>query len=198
MHGNRTSSDLRWYLDYEMSFPTDIYHAFRAELVKEILSNPEGCTLPLNMGWIKILGFKSPVKKKKSITSDRPVKNWRKQYHTNLHTSGWVFKIRWYSKPVGAVEDQINKPFQMAEVYNFFPNEYFKEELYKKIMKGEWTEFHTKTLGFHNSIRVVNNNWEAGVRTTKKASILYSEELKLEENSKNRRNKNTANHNAAE
>lgn len=192
MNGNRTSPDIRWYLDYDMAFPTDIYHAFRAELIKEILCNPEGCTLPLNMGWIKILGYKSPARKKEPIEG-RPVKNWRKRYHPNLHTSGWTFKIRWYSNPVGAVEDKINKPFQMAEVYNFFPNEYFKEQLHKKIMSGKWTEFHTKTLGFHKSPRVMKENWEAGKRTTKKASMIYSEELKLAQSTEDRLKKSKNN-----
>lgn len=174
MNGNRTSPDLRWYLDYEMPFPADIYHAFRAELIKEILSNPEGCTLPQNMGWIKIIGNKATVARKLNL-DERPKRGFRKKYHPNIHTNGIVFRIRWYSIPVGVTEDVMRKPFFGAEIYNFHANEYFKDQLFKTIQAGDWHKFEVSNLMFHKAPRIKDNEGP-NILGSKKVGFLKEQE----------------------
>ena len=107
MIGKRPSAALRWYLDHEHeNMPVDVYQIFKEEFVKELVSNPEGVTLPLNLGWLKIVGNTKAARVPVTLNPEK-----KSMSLPNHHTSGWVFKAQWYSTPVGKHEDTTLRPF---------------------------------------------------------------------------------------
>lgn len=150
MFGLRASPLIRWYLDHEHEgVYVDVYKAFQEEFFKELLANPEGVTLPGNLGWIKIVGNKSPAVSRGNTA--KSLERGKTAYCQNFHTDGWVFKIMWYSKVIGATEDVVKSAFFNSDAYGFTPSNTLKKALKEKIMKGEWDHFHKK--GFFKSIR---------------------------------------------
>jgi len=142
MWGRRASPFLRWYLDLEYDdVPIDIYRIFKEEMEKELVNNPEGVTLPLNLGWLKIIGFKIPAKT--YIRKDGKV-------HTVMYpsdqTDGLVFKARWYSLPVGVKEDTIKTQFENSSIYSFKPSRALRKVLYAAIKAGKWRDYHTQSF----------------------------------------------------
>ena len=144
MIGRRTPGILRWYLDHDHeNMPIDVYVTFIEEFCKEVCDNAEGCTLPHNLGWIKVIAHKGHAENTYSVPDENRDKAI---FHPNHHSSGWVFKSYWYSQPIGSVEDVSLKPFVNASVYSFKPSTAFKKAIHTKIMSGEWIHFHRKSF----------------------------------------------------
>ena len=143
MWGDRTPALLRWYLDSEHeNIPVDVYRVFRDEFIKELLANEEGVTLPLNMGWMKIVGSQSPAEDRN--TKKAPEKEHYTNYYKNYHTDGWVFKVYWYSRPIGKTEDIVKKAFFNSDAYGFKPNKPLRTAITAAIVAGKWDHFHRK------------------------------------------------------
>jgi hypothetical protein len=144
MTGKHASPLLRWYHDAEYETVIDVYIEFKNEFIKELINNEEGVTLPHNLGWLKILGNKNAA-----IDRFRPHKlkqSGNENYHKNFHTDGWVFKVFWYSNPVGKSEDIIKRGFFNSDAYGFKPSTLLKKSLLHKIMAGEWDHYHKKSF----------------------------------------------------
>ncbi len=151
MIGRRACGLLRWYLDHEHeNMPIDVYATFAEEFQKEVLENEEGCTLPLNLGWVKVIGHKDHAKHRSwDVPKEKRVENYEKGITTffpSHHTSGWVFKFYWYSTPIGSVEDITLLKFFNSDIYTFLPSTAFRRKLYTKIHAGEWDHYHQKSF----------------------------------------------------
>jgi hypothetical protein len=150
MLGLRASPLIRWYLDHEHEGVfIDVYKAFQEEFFKELLTNPEGVTLPGNLGWVKVIANKSPAISKGNTLKYR--EGGKVDYCHNFHSDGHVFKIEWYSKVIGTTEDVIKSAFFNSDAYGFSPNSTLKRLLQEKILRGEWDHFHKKS--FFRAIR---------------------------------------------
>jgi hypothetical protein len=121
----------------------DVYSTFVEEFCKEVVNNEEGCTLPHNLGWIKVVAHKNHAEskhRKPEAFKDKTI------FHPNHHSSGWVFRSYWYSQVLGSVEDITKTSFFNSDVYSFQPGTHFKKAIHTKIMSGEWNHFHQKSF----------------------------------------------------
>lgn len=160
MIGRRVTPLLRWYLDHDTEVPIDVYTAFRDEFIKELMANPEGVTLPARLGYIKIVGNKSPSEYKGlKVPKDRamrerqgaePTSERRKKgiidYYHNFGTDGWVFKVEWFSRAFGKHEDTMERAFFNSEMYGWKSGDLIKKALCEKLRSGEWDHFHKKAF----------------------------------------------------
>src|SRR3990167_1525248 len=134
--GRRPSPILRYYLDYDTDFHKEVFMAFRANIIKEIVSNPEGCTLPLKLGFIKIIGNRrapsADMSTYEALNGDKFVRGGKRSHYTNYHTDGLTFKPVWYSTVVGVHEETVKPGFFNSDIYIFKAAYPLRQALLKK------------------------------------------------------------------
>jgi hypothetical protein len=145
MVGRRADRAIRWYLDHDQEVAIDVYKAFCDEFVKELARNAEGVTLPLNLGWLKVVGQRHPTEMANEFKKDEAIKD-KVVYHKNFHTSGWVFKTYWYSKEIGSKEEIIKSGFFNADIYKFIPSKPLKRAIHTQIMENKWHHWHQRAF----------------------------------------------------
>lgn len=146
--GRRPAATLRHYLDYYIDVDNAIATAFRDNMVEEILTNPEGCTLPLNMGFMKVIGNRDRPKENPQghlAVNGKYDKDGKKIRYNNYHTDGKTFKVEWYSTVIGNTEDILKKSFRNSDIYVYKSAQPVRRALFDKITKTDlWTKYHMK------------------------------------------------------
>lgn len=143
MTGKRTPRCLRWYLDNDHVVPIDLYTAFRDNFIKAVVDNPEGVTLPLNLGMIKIMHSKPRSTKGLTIATGKRLGGIKEKF-LNYETNGSIFKAVWYSIVTGASEEVRKKAFRNSEIYSFTPSLRLRRAMFDKIRANEWHDYHTR------------------------------------------------------
>lgn len=134
--GKRAPREIRWYLDHSIELSEEdqqIVKTFKKLFVKAMVENPEGVTLPGELGFLKIVGMRLPGNAKGG-----------KRYH-NLHSSGWTFKATWYSQVVYAKEDITRPAFEESDLYNFSPCEHLSQAMVQQIKAGNYHFYHARS-----------------------------------------------------
>lgn len=98
----RPAADIRYYPDYEMFVYTEIMSEFSYLLNMAIINDPDGCTLPGELGYVKVEAYHS-----------------NKKPYFNAHSDGKVFKIFWFSKVFkkGKENERPVKAFRFCDIY---------------------------------------------------------------------------------
>ena len=143
--GRRAHPMFRWYPDQEHEVYADVYKAFKTNLVDALVTNPEGVTLPLNLGWLKVIGIKGTgvdYATMRKIWPDR--KDWldRKLRYSGNNCDGRSFTVRWYSQTIGKFEDNSHRSFFNSEIYSFKPSSPINKAFRKMILEGKWENWH--------------------------------------------------------
>ena len=147
MIGLRPPAKFKWYLDHECPVPIDIYREFARQLSMAVVENPEGCTLPLKLGWMKVIGNSRPpsIAKGKTVEVFGP-RSDKKVPETAYNTDGLIFKVFWFSSVVGATEDVTKAGFRHADMYGFKSAKVMKRCLFDKISEGLYREYHLRNF----------------------------------------------------
>lgn len=149
--GRRTCPSIRFYIDYdlegEMDYNSKIFTAFSRNLATEIVNNPEGCTLPGNLGHMRVIGNTSGSINKKVryalIAAGKA--DVSKVAHTNAHTDGKVFRITWYSKVIGKFEEKVKPAFFNSDIYVFKTSHFLKCALKDICLNTtRWADYYVK------------------------------------------------------
>lgn len=145
MLGLRPPARIRWFMDHECPVPIDIYREFAYHLTQAIVDNPDGVTLPLKLGWIKILGNSQPPSVDKGMSKRvfgaRPNK---KVSFKVYDTDGLVFKAIWFSSVVGQTEDVVKAAFSHSDMYAFKSSGILRKAMAAKIGSGAYRDYHLR------------------------------------------------------
>lgn len=146
MSGRRPPPTVRYYAEREFDIKYEYRRAFTEALIDEILNNPEGCTLPLNLGWLKIVCNRGSGKF--SIYNKKIDTKGKKLLFDNTRTEGKVFKVEWYSRVIGAHEDTLKKAFHNSAIYTFKSTATIRKKMTVIIKKDDsmWPLYHAKSF----------------------------------------------------
>ena len=146
----KASPALRDYLEYYIDIDKKLFKAFADNLMNEIVSNPEGCTLPGNLGFMKVVGNRSTPKESPAAViavNGKFTRDRKKARFNNYHTDGKTFTTVWYSQVIGNTEDILKKAFRNSDIYVFKASKPFKYKLFDKITTTKmWTLYHMKSF----------------------------------------------------
>lgn len=123
---------------YEVEIDDQIYREFKTLMCEEVCNNPEGCTLPLNLGWIKVEADKfNPRRRNPSKEGDIRYKAY------NLETGGKVYSLSWYSEVIRAIQSKT--PGEAFDTSGWFRAKScftIKMAIFKAVKENRHHNFH--------------------------------------------------------
>lgn len=132
-----------------MDYNSKIFTAFSRNLATEIVNNPEGCTLPGNLGHMRVVGNTggSSINREaqRAMLAVGKEGDTAKVAHANNHTDGKIFKIEWYSKVIGNYEETIKSSFFNSDIYVFKSSHFIKRALVDICLHtNKWADYFIK------------------------------------------------------
>ena len=146
MSGRRPPPTVRYYADREYNIDYEMRRAFTEALIEEVIHNPEGCTLPLELGWLKVIANKGSGRM--SVYNRKIDTKGKRLSFDNSRTDGKVFKIEWYSKVICRTEEKTKKAFNNSNIYTFKSTSTIRKRLSEIIKRDDnmWPLYHGKSF----------------------------------------------------